>query len=84
MDGGRYAVVPADIEPGGGFCVSLDRDFVGETNMASMLYVRKRLVGSVDGGKEDPVGTAGEEEREEESIVLPSKVRLELTKVPRL
>lgn len=42
MDGGCYSVVPADIDPGGGFCVSLDRDFAGETNMSSMLYLRKK------------------------------------------
>eukprot|EP00752_Nemacystus_decipiens_P007290 g6523.t1 len=45
VDGGCYSVVPADIDPGGGFCVSLDRDFAGETNMASMLYVRKKMKG---------------------------------------
>lgn len=45
VDGGCYSVVPADIDPGGGFCVSLDRDFAGETNMASMLYVRKKTKG---------------------------------------
>ncbi len=42
MGGGCYSVVPADIDPGGGFCVSLDRDFAGETNMSSMLYLRKK------------------------------------------
>lgn len=45
VDGGCYSIVPADIDPGGGFCVSLDRDFAGETNMASMLYVRKKMKG---------------------------------------
>ncbi|CAM9248345.1 unnamed protein product [Ectocarpus fasciculatus] len=42
IDGGFYSVVPADIDPGGGFCVSLDRDFAGETNMECMLYLRKK------------------------------------------
>jgi len=42
VDGGCYSVVPADIDPGGGFCISLDRDFAGETNMSSMLYLRKK------------------------------------------
>lgn len=45
VDGGCYSVVPADIDPGGGFCVSLDRDFAGETNMACMLYIRKKMKG---------------------------------------
>lgn len=48
VDGSCYSVVPADIDPGGGFCVSLDRDFAGETNMACMLYFRKKTKG---GGK---------------------------------
>ena len=43
VDGGCYSVVPADIDPGGGFCVSLDRDFAGETNMSCMLYIRKKM-----------------------------------------
>lgn len=43
VDGGQYRVVPADIGPGGGFCVSLDRDFEGETNMACMLYLRQKM-----------------------------------------
>lgn len=74
VDGGRYFVVPADLEPGGGFCVSLDRDFVGETNMESMLYVRKKGGPHVNGDlwKE---GTAARVE-EEESNALPSKVSL--------
>lgn len=82
MDGGRYSVVPADFQLGGGFCVSLDRDFAGDTNMASMLYVRNkgRFVGSVDVGKQDPAGTAGDEEAGKKSIVLPSKVRPELAR----
>lgn len=86
VDGGRYSVVPADLEPGGGFCVSLDRDFVGETNMASMLYVRKKGGAHVNGdvvGKEGlaaAAAAAGEEEEKEEEekkrITLPSKVIL--------
>lgn len=42
VDGQQYSIVPADIDPGGGFCVTLNRDFQGETNMASMLYLQKR------------------------------------------
>lgn len=42
LDGRRYCIVPADIDSGGGFCVSLGRDFEGETNMACMLYLRKK------------------------------------------
>lgn len=41
VDGGRYHIVPAELDPGGGFCVTLDRDFEGETNMSSMLYLRR-------------------------------------------
>lgn len=43
VDGGYYHIVPADIDPGGGFCVTLDRDFAGETNMSCMLYLRKKI-----------------------------------------
>lgn len=91
MDGGQYSVVPADLEPGGGFCVSLDRDFVGETNMSSMLYVRKRGGAQVNGdvGKEGPAAGVGEEDddgeeegkeegvKEEPIALLPSKVSLQ-------
>ena len=79
MDGGRYSVVPADLEPGGGFCVSLDRDFVGETNMSSMLYVRRKGGLHVDGnvGKEGTAAGGGEErEQQPKFIARPSKVRL--------
>lgn len=52
VGGGFYRVVPADIDPGGGFCVSLDRDYGGDTNMACMLYLRKQRR---DGGKREAV-----------------------------
>ncbi|CAM9631154.1 unnamed protein product, partial [Hapterophycus canaliculatus] len=42
VGGGFYRIVPADIDPGGGFCISLDRDYAGDTNMACMLYLRKQ------------------------------------------
>lgn len=45
VGGGFYRIVPADIDPGGGFCVSLDRDYAGDTNMACMLYLRKQRKG---------------------------------------
>lgn len=86
IDGGRYCVVPAEIEAGGGFCVSLDRDFEGETNMACMLYLRKKgtvrvaAAGNVVAAAGAAVVVAGKantrEEAEETGRVLPpSKVR---------
>ncbi|CAM9916221.1 unnamed protein product [Scytosiphon promiscuus] len=42
VGGSFYKIVPADIDPGGGFCISLDRDYAGDTNMACMLYLRKQ------------------------------------------
>lgn len=56
MDGGYYCVVPADIDPGGGFCVTLDRDFAGETNMSCMLYLRKKMQKKIQ--KENKQGIA--------------------------
>lgn len=58
VGGGQYSVVPADIEPGGGFCVTLNRDFEGETNMACMLYMRKRGGGGGEGEGEGGSGVA--------------------------
>lgn len=52
VDGGRYPIVPNDINHGGGSYVTLGRDFEGETNMVSMLYMRKTAVREADPRKD--------------------------------
>ncbi|CAM9218109.1 unnamed protein product [Sphacelaria rigidula] len=71
VGGGQYSVVPADIEPGGGFCVTLNRDFEGETNMACMLYMRKRGGG---GGEDGPTFHRTTNETYPPLLLYPSSV----------
>ena len=42
MDGASYQIVPANKDPSGGFCVRVNRDIEGESNMACMLYLRRK------------------------------------------
>ncbi|CAM9624322.1 unnamed protein product [Ectocarpus sp. 12 AP-2014] len=96
IDGGFYSVVPADLDPGGGFCVSLDRDFAGETNMACMLYLRKKsrkkkvmtttthVKDSATGqtGRVAALGESGKMEAPCTAALAPSKVECSFTPVP--
>lgn len=80
VGGEQYCIVPVDIEPGGGFCVTLDRDFEGETNMACMLYLRNRDRGARRGvsGDQNVVVQSTAPIRDENKgrpLVLPTKAR---------
>lgn len=43
VDGRQYCIMPGENKHYAGPSVTLDRDYEGETNMASMLYARKRV-----------------------------------------
>lgn len=72
LGGEEYCIVPADINPGGGFCVTLNRDFEGESNMACMLYLRRK-------GRE--AAATGDRKKGQETDITPTrKVKREYTR----
>lgn len=72
LGGDEYCIVPADIDPGGGFCVTLNRDFEGESNMACMLYLRRKA--------RETAATGEGKEGQERDITPTRKVKRDYTR----